>query len=792
MSNAHTFTRVSFQLDVRTDIAALYAGGLSVPSPALLEATPSKLNEGAATWRDLFHPDAASIQRLNRQIEPTSATAEGASSTSASFPRVEVSEEQLGSYRFVEDLFAELKSHFPKPLLRRCMHDGPVLLQLPFFRCGENGGVGEIVNGEGASTGLRVSTVKSSADATGSPTFPIPIEITPIPSVLLQQQGPDTTAQTTKVVSLRVTVLDTRLASVLAASLNSFHFVALEVGRLVKLPNSVGVALRRLEVSKKAAYLMKSGGGVAEMEDGASGDDEEGGFLAASRKEGDAAPNVSHFNIDDDLWGMLREDPREAGAESQDRVFTPSSDGAPGGGRATTLPISQVGQKRATRPSDEHSSLTEAVLYRQMDDDAGRRDIDEDVIANKAAALADSAATQEYPPPGKSFGLSRVQSLFQLATWIDTHVEFVGVLSACGEHASAFAFAIKRLIQLKVTVPQLVSPLESEPPSGGGSESKRELFSFVTHPNHYVRAVALFYGRYVLSIEDLLLLVLPQTKDVNAGYQDTLLNCSPDGSIVKTIRELCESLLLKDEVCEAFPPLYEYEILRSVKGRVLRLSADVQQRERDLEELARRRKEQQEASLRARVHRGGIVGGGGSRAGIAESDGGTSGGRGGTSGSLSAAGFTSVKDLSDFLRREARLANAREAHVVGFEDGELDIDSDGEENNTKPTDTLAGGIFNLTATPNQLNNNAAKGGPNQELNGPRDLETLAKMKKQQEQARQKARNAALRSTISFTSSFTAQAQSVLLPLLGLTEHQRADDPLFLQLGSYYSKSSTSY
>eukprot|EP00164_Ancoracysta_twista_P014990 GFYU01024595.1.p1 GENE.GFYU01024595.1~~GFYU01024595.1.p1 ORF type:complete len:158 (+),score=16.91 GFYU01024595.1:225-698(+) len=148
-----------------------------------------------------------------------------------------------------------------------------------------------------------------------------------------------------------------------------------------------------------------------------------------------------------------------------------------------------------------------------------------------------------------------------------------------------------------------------------------------------------------------------------------------------------------------------------------------------------------------------------------------------------------MKELSDFLRREARLANAREAHVVGFEDGELDIESDGEDaDKTDPSKKGSGDVFNLASSHAAAAAAAQKakgsGGQNGAVSA-MDKDALAKAKKQQEATRLKARAAAMKSTLSFTSSFTAQAQSVLMPLLGLSEPQRADDPLYLQFSSPY-------
>lgn len=78
--------------------------------------------------------------------------------------------------------------------------------------------------------------------------------------------------------------------------------------------------------------------------------------------------------------------------------------------------------------------------------------------------------------------------------------------------------------------------------------TKEELLALAKHTNFYLRALAMYYARYMLPIEELGPYFIPSFRE------ETLIRCYGDS--LRTLKELCMLLLESDDVDEAFLPTY--------------------------------------------------------------------------------------------------------------------------------------------------------------------------------------------------------------------------------------------
>ncbi|ESL09650.1 hypothetical protein TRSC58_02627 [Trypanosoma rangeli SC58] len=140
----------------------------------------------------------------------------------------------------------------------------------------------------------------------------------------------------------------------------------------------------------------------------------------------------------------------------------------------------------------------------------------------------------------------RVEGLLR---YCEREVQYVGVMDEKG-NASPFLVAMGVFYRYGLTY-------------------RDALIHFARHPRRPTRALALFIARYTAAPEELEPFFAPSLTD------EVTIACAEDANVTTTMRQLCEDLLLCDEVWEAWPPTYQaYWVEHKVRPMMHRIEAE--------------------------------------------------------------------------------------------------------------------------------------------------------------------------------------------------------------------------
>eukprot|EP00758_Cryptobia_borreli_P019856 Tbor_TRINITY_DN917_c0_g1::TRINITY_DN917_c0_g1_i1::g.21219::m.21219 len=422
-----------------------------------------------------------------------------------------------------------------------------------------------------------------------------------------------------------------------------------------------------------------------------------------------------------------------------------------------------------------------------------------------------------------STSFDSIYTLKSMLTWIEDHVRCVGVLSNAGDSASPFAHAMKRMSK-GLVIPSDISSSSSVPTAVTPAVLLRE---FASHPNHYVRAVGLFYMRYMFPIEELVPYVLAQTKDGKVAIAACSSSHGEDQSshsianiTTTTMHALCAEILYKAECCDALPPLYDIDILIHLPMR-FSLYWDAMQRheaaaikveenrnKHELEKLQRMMLQRQAGSVHppAEDYEGGGVTCNKAKRQKYNSS---------SFNSISSLGFESVSAFIDYQRRETRIQGAIDTQFVDFTDEQYDIhsSSDGDDSENKTHNEEFG--YRHTKVNNKANIDGARSGmkrPRSHTNivggdvvkivgkhatddSDRDHLTIpsassaqsnGESKNDLEQQQERRDNMTNKNTKAFLKAeaqlsfrFSHESLRVIMDLLGRSDCHHRDDPVFL-------------
>nr|CCC89633.1 conserved hypothetical protein [Trypanosoma congolense IL3000] len=141
-----------------------------------------------------------------------------------------------------------------------------------------------------------------------------------------------------------------------------------------------------------------------------------------------------------------------------------------------------------------------------------------------------------------------------LLHYCEKNVHYIGVMNEEGS-ASPFLLALGTFFSLGLT-------------------HRDALTHFARHHRRTIRALALFIARYTLPPEEWEAFFAPPLMD------EVVVSCAEDHHVTCSMQQLCEDLLLRDEVCEAWPPtLHVFWIDRTVRPMMQRVESEHRRRE---------------------------------------------------------------------------------------------------------------------------------------------------------------------------------------------------------------------